>query len=62
MDRTEMLLSQADRRVVNQRRLAARLERDGEESSEARAELTKLEERRSQYLTERDRLLRKAGG
>ena len=57
----EALVGQADRRVVNQRRLVARLERNGEDSSAARAQLAELEQRRSQYLAERDRLLKELG-
>ena len=54
--RAEVLVGKADRRVVDQRRLLARLERNGEDSSAARAQLAEFEEKRSKYLAERDRL------
>ena len=56
--RAEGLVRQADRRVVNQRRLLARLERNGGDSSAARVQLTELLGKRTQYLAERDRLSR----
>jgi hypothetical protein len=59
--RTEALVDQADRRVVKQRRLVARLEREGQDSLEARTLLAQLEERRNLHLAERDRLLKGLG-
>src|SRR5262245_9228434 len=59
--RTEALVDQADRRVVKQRRLVARLEREGQDSLEARTLLAQLEERRNLHLAERDRLLKELG-
>jgi hypothetical protein len=59
--RTEALVDQADRRVVKQRRLVARLEREGQDSLEARTLLARLEERRNLHLAERDRLLKELG-
>jgi len=59
--RTEALVDQADRRVVKQRRLVARLEREGQDSLAARTLLAQLEERRNLHLAERDRLLKELG-
>jgi hypothetical protein len=56
--RAEVLVRQADRQVVNQRRLVARIERNGEDSTAARALLAELEETRTRHIAEHDRLLR----
>src|SRR5262245_55861724 len=59
--RAEALVAHGDRRVAKQRRLVARLERDGQDSADARTLLAQLEERRNLHLAERDRLLRELG-
>ena len=57
----EALVAQGDRRVTKQRRLVARLERDGQDTSEARTLLAELEESRKLHVADRDRLLRDLG-
>ena len=62
LELVEAHVSKADRRLVRQRKLVARLERDGGDAAEARAHLTELEESRNVYIADRDRLLRELGG
>jgi len=57
----EARVAQGDRRVAKQRRLVARLERDGQDTSEARMLLEELEESRKLHVADRDRLLRDLG-
>jgi len=57
----EARVAQGDRRVTKQRRLVARLERDGQDTSEARTLLAELEESRKLHVADRDRLLRDLG-
>jgi len=59
--RAETNIEQGDRRVATQRRLIARLERDGHDTTEARKLLATFEERRSLSLAEWDRLSRQLG-
>src|SRR5262245_7314622 len=59
--RAETNIEQGDRRVATQRRLIARLERDGHNTTEARKLLATFEERRSLSLAEWDRLSRQLG-
>jgi hypothetical protein len=57
----EARVASEDRRVAKQRRLVARLERDGQDTSEARTLLAELEESRKLHIADRDRLLRELG-
>jgi hypothetical protein len=58
LQEAEARVASRDRRVANQRRLVARLERDGLDTSEARTLLTELEESRKLDIADRDRLQR----
>jgi len=57
----EARVANGDWRVEKQRRLIARLERDGQDTSEARMLLAELEETRKLHIAGRDRLLRELG-
>jgi hypothetical protein len=57
----EAHVARADRQVVKQRWTVARLERDGKDTTAARAVLTQFEETRKKYIAERDRLRRRLG-
>jgi hypothetical protein len=57
----EARVAHGDWRVEKQRRLIARLERDGKDISEARMLLAELEETRKRHIADRDRLLRELG-
>jgi Fe2+ or Zn2+ uptake regulation protein len=54
----ESRVARADRRVTNQRRLVARLEREGASTAEARKLLEQLEQARELNIADRDRLKR----
>jgi hypothetical protein len=57
----EAQVARADRQVVKQRWTVARLERDGQDTTAARAILAQIEQARKQHIAERDRLRRKLG-
>jgi hypothetical protein len=52
----EAQVARADRQVVKQRWTVARLERDGQDTTAARAVLAQLGQARKQHIAERDRL------
>jgi hypothetical protein len=57
LEDAEARIAREDRRVVKQRWVVARLERDGHDTAEARRLLAQLEESRTWHIAERDRLL-----
>jgi hypothetical protein len=59
--RAEAFITRGDRRVARQRRIVARLERDGHDTTEARKVLMEFVLRREMHIAERDRLSRQLG-
>jgi hypothetical protein len=59
--RAEAFITRGDRRVARQRRIVARLERDGHDTTEARKVLMEFVLRRGLHIAERDRLSRQLG-
>jgi hypothetical protein len=58
LKQAESRVARADRRVTNQRRLVARLEREGTVTAKARKLLEELEQARNLHIADRDRLKR----